>query len=115
MLDTIWMCTQEWSLITIRTTALTFATCHHALSCVSAFARSITLRSLRFARVGTVIRISRTACDGVSRVLAQRLLGDRAGDVLNGWGSEIVGIVAGSTRPSYDSGRMAFCRQAIRR
>ena len=31
MLATIWMCTQEWSLISIRTTAFTFATCHHAL------------------------------------------------------------------------------------
>ena len=37
MLVTIWMCTHEWSLIWSRTTALTFATCHHALSCGSAF------------------------------------------------------------------------------
>ena len=34
MFETIWMCTQEWSLIWSRTTALTFETCHHALICV---------------------------------------------------------------------------------
>ena len=35
MFVTIWMCTQEWSLISIRATAFTFETCHHALSCLS--------------------------------------------------------------------------------
>ncbi len=34
MFVTIWMCTQEWSLISMRATALTFATCHQPLSCV---------------------------------------------------------------------------------
>jgi hypothetical protein len=28
MFVTIWMCTQEWSLISMRTVAFTFATCH---------------------------------------------------------------------------------------
>ncbi len=40
MFATIWMCTQEWSLISRRTTALTFATCHHAFSCLSSLTRS---------------------------------------------------------------------------
>ena len=31
MFVTIWMCTHEWSLISSRTTALTFATCHQRL------------------------------------------------------------------------------------
>ena len=31
MFATIWMCTQEWSLISRRATALTFATCHQRL------------------------------------------------------------------------------------
>ena len=31
MFVTIWMCTQEWSLISIRVTALTLATCHQRL------------------------------------------------------------------------------------
>ena len=41
MLVTIWMCTQEWSLISMRLTALTFATCHQALSWSSRLTRSI--------------------------------------------------------------------------
>ena len=36
MFATIWTCTHEWSLIWSRTTAFTFATCHHALICGSA-------------------------------------------------------------------------------
>ena len=32
MFVTIWMCTQEWSLIAIRATAFTFETCHQPLS-----------------------------------------------------------------------------------
>ena len=40
MFVTIWMCTHEWSLISMRATAFTFATCHHAFSCLSAFTRS---------------------------------------------------------------------------
>ena len=35
MFATIWMCTQEWSLISSRATAFTFATCHQALSWAS--------------------------------------------------------------------------------
>src|SRR3954452_4382415 len=68
MFATIWMCTQEWSLISIRATAFTFATCHHALSCVSAFTRSTSVRSLRLPRSGTRIRICATASAGVRRV-----------------------------------------------
>ena len=37
MLTTIWMCTQEWSLIFIRATALTLETCHQAFSWASLF------------------------------------------------------------------------------
>src|SRR2546430_4846527 len=68
MLATIWTCTHEWSLISIRATAFTFATCHQPLSWRSAFARSITVRSLRLPRAGTLMRICATASTGVSRV-----------------------------------------------
>src|SRR3954469_24320291 len=67
MFVTIWMCTQEWSLISIRVTALTLATCHHAFSWSSSLTRSISRRSLRLPRSGTRIRIRATACAGVSR------------------------------------------------
>ena len=39
MFATIWMCTHEWSLISRRATAFTFATCHHAFSSVSVSTR----------------------------------------------------------------------------
>ena len=52
MFVTIWMCTHEWSLISIRTTAFTFATCHQPLSWSSRLTRSITCASLRFAAHG---------------------------------------------------------------
>ena len=52
MFVTIWMCTQEWSLISMRTTAFTFATCHQPFSCLSALARSTMRRSFRFAALG---------------------------------------------------------------
>ena len=45
MFVTIWMCTHEWSLISMRATALTFATCHQPFSCSSLLTRSITVRS----------------------------------------------------------------------
>ena len=61
MFVTIWMCTQEWSLIAIRATALTFETCHQPLSCESWFTRSITRRSFWLPRSGTRIRIAATA------------------------------------------------------
>ena len=68
MLATIWMCTHEWSLICSRTTAFTFDTCHHAFSCRSAFARSSTVRSFLFPRVGRRICMFSTASAGVSLV-----------------------------------------------
>src|SRR5438270_11275599 len=68
MLATIWTCTHEWSLMSIRTTALPFAACHQPLSWGSAFARSITVRSLRLPRAGTLMRIWATASAGVRRV-----------------------------------------------
>src|SRR5579884_2429718 len=68
MFVTIWMCTHEWSLISIRTTAFTFATCHQPLSWSSWLTRSITRRSFWLPRSGTRMRIDRTACDGVRRV-----------------------------------------------
>src|SRR3954447_9649901 len=68
MFVTIWMCTHEWSLISRRSTAFTFETCHQPLSCRSALTRSISVRSLRFPRTGTRMRIPSTACAGVNRV-----------------------------------------------
>ena len=70
MFATIWMCTQEWSLISIRATAFTFETCHHALSFLSSFTSSISERSLRLPRTGTLIFIRSIASAGVSRVSA---------------------------------------------
>src|SRR5579862_6161071 len=68
MFVTIWMWTHEWSLISIRTTAFTFATCHQPLSWVSWLTRSITRRSFWLPRSGTRIRIAATASAGVRRV-----------------------------------------------
>src|SRR6266850_903797 len=68
MLVTIWMCTQEWSLISSRTAALTFATCHQPLSWSSWLTRSITRRSFWLPRSGTRIRICLIASVGASRV-----------------------------------------------
>ena len=68
MFVTIWMCTQEWSLISIRATALMFETCHQPLSWSSALTRSMSVRSLRLPRTGTLIRIRATASAGVRRV-----------------------------------------------
>src|SRR3954470_19293282 len=68
MFVTIWMCTQEWSLISMRATALTFETCHQPLICGSLLTLSITLRSFLFARTGTRMRICAIASDGLSLV-----------------------------------------------
>ena len=84
MLATIWMCTQEWSLISIRTTAFTFETCHHAFTCLSSLTRSSSLRSLRLPRTGRLMRIFSTACAGREARLADRLLRDRLLDPLLG-------------------------------
>src|SRR3954452_2472169 len=67
MFVTIWTCTQEWSLIAIRETALTFATCHQPLTWSSALMRSTSVRSLRLRRTGTLVRMRATASAGVSR------------------------------------------------
>src|SRR5919204_5261299 len=67
MLATIWMCTQEWSLIPSRFTALTFATCHQALRPSSALTRSRILRSFALRCAGTLIRICAVASRGESR------------------------------------------------
>src|SRR5215471_10590217 len=67
MFVTIWMCTQEWSLICIRATALTFETCHQPLTWLSALTRSISVRSLRLPRTGTLIRMRETASAGERR------------------------------------------------
>src|SRR5229473_2816047 len=67
-LATIWMCTHEWSLICMRTTAFTFDACHHPFSCVSSLTRSSSRRSLRLPRTGTLIFICATASVGLSRV-----------------------------------------------
>ena len=75
MFATIWTCTQEWSLICSRITALTFATCHHALSCGSAFTFSSTRRSFRFPRAGRRSCIGSIASDGVSLASATTSVG----------------------------------------
>src|SRR5919106_410174 len=87
MLATIWMCTQEWSLISSRLTALTFATCHQALSWVSAFTRSTSTRSLRLARGGTLIRIRSAACSGVRRASRSASSGTGSSIRSSVWGS----------------------------
>src|SRR3954466_720400 len=51
----------------MRTTALTLATCHQALSCLSLLTRSRSVRSLRFPRAGTFSRMRSTASAGVRR------------------------------------------------
>ena len=68
MFATIWTCTHEWSLISIRPTALTFAECHHAFSCSSALTRSTIAFSFALFRAGTLIRIRAVASTGVRRV-----------------------------------------------
>src|SRR6266516_1275838 len=68
MFATIWMCTHEWSLISMRATAFTFETCHQPFSCLSSLTRSISVRSLRLPRTGTLIRIRSIASAGVRRV-----------------------------------------------
>jgi hypothetical protein len=68
MFVTIWMWTQEWSLICRRTTAFTFDTCHQAFSWSSTLTSSSSRRSFRFPRAGTEIFIPPTASAGVSRV-----------------------------------------------
>src|SRR6266511_1356555 len=68
MFATIWMCTHEWSLISRRATAFTFATCHHALISVSALTRVISVRSFRLPRAGTLIFMRATASAGVRRI-----------------------------------------------
>src|ERR687895_205668 len=47
MLATIWMWTHEWSLISSRATAFTFATCHQAFSCRSSLTRWPVVRDVR--------------------------------------------------------------------
>ena len=83
MFVTIWMCTQEWSLISSRTTAFTFATCHQPLSWSSPLTRSITCASLRLPRSGTRIRICATASSGVSRV--SRSASAETGSSIRSW------------------------------
>src|SRR4051794_30238033 len=92
MFVTIWMCTQEWSLICMRATALTFAACQSALIDSSRLTRSTTSRSVRFPRAGTLIRMSRTASAGVIRAprSARTLTG------VPGAGSAPAGISSGS-------------------
>src|SRR5690242_15447075 len=67
MLVTIWMCTQLWSLICSLVTAFTLAACHRAFTDWSRFTRSTSSRRVRLPRAGSVIRMSRTASEGVIR------------------------------------------------
>ena len=88
MFVTIWMCTHEWSLISRRATAFTFATCHHAFSCVSAFTRWTIVRSFRFARGRHVDPHPRDRFRGGQAGFSLGLLGDRRLDPLLGLGIE---------------------------
>src|SRR5436190_11106845 len=99
MFVTIWMCTQEWSLISRRLTAFTLDTCHHALIWLSSLTLSTSVASLRFARVGTLIRICPTASAGVRRV---------SSSACSGTGSSIrsrVSLSSSDTVPSLDGCR----------
>ena len=95
MFVTIWMCTQEWSLIPIRATAFTFETCHHAFSCLSSLTRSTMVRSLRLPRTGTLILMRAIASAGVRRASSSATAGA-------GW--SIRSAVSGSMSPSIVTG-----------
>src|SRR5438105_12666952 len=99
MLATIWMCTQEWSLIPSRLTALTFATCHQPLRLLSAFTRSSSERSLRLRCAGTLIRIWAVASAGVRR--ASRSASSEAGSSIRSRSS--LSICDTAARGYYDS------------
>ena len=64
MFSTIWMCTQEWSLIPSRRVAFTADTCHHALTCSSELTASSSASSRRLPRVGARTRTSANASRG---------------------------------------------------
>ena len=104
MFATIWMCTHEWSLISMRTTAFTFVTCHHAFSCRSAFTRSISRRSFRLPRTGQVDVHLLDRLGGRQARLADGLLGDGLLDPLLGLGIE---VHAGSTSSSATAGAVS--------
>src|SRR5436190_1392440 len=100
MFVTIWMCTHEWSLMPIRATALTLATCHHAFSCASSFTRSTRVRSLRLPRTGTLIRIRSTASVGVRRI-------SRSASSATGWSMRSAVSLSIAMRRSIDPGLRA--------
>ena len=67
MLATIWICTQEWSLICRRAIALTLETPERLELGVGIHALEEGARSFRLPLAGTRIRICSTACAGVMR------------------------------------------------
>ena len=87
MFATIWMCTQEWSLIWSLAMALTFETCQSAFSSVSWLTRSRIDRSLRLPRAGTRIRICATACAGVMRASRSSSAAGGASSMISSSGS----------------------------
>ena len=87
MFVTIWMCTQEWSLISSRATAFTFATCHQAFIWSSRLTRPITRRSGSLRRTGHVDPHPGDRLDGREPNLALGLGGDRVGEL---FGFELV-------------------------
>ena len=87
MLATIWICTQEWSLICRRAIALTLETCQSAFSSVSAFTRSRRARSFRLPLAGTRIRICATACAGVMRASRSSSAAGGASSMISSSGS----------------------------
>ena len=104
MFVTIWMCTQEWSLISIRVTAFTFATCHQAFSWSSRLTRPITRRSFSLRRTGTLIRIRATASAGVSR--ASRSASAGIGPI-----DRLRRLVSSSPRAEHTPGRFVALRR----
>ena len=96
MLVTIWMCTQEWSLISSRAAALTFETCHQRLELVVAVDALDHRRELPVRRAsGTLIRIWAIASVGVRR--ASRSASAETGSSMRPWVSASSGVSGSSS------------------
>src|SRR5581483_1942243 len=106
MLVTIWMWTHEWSLISMRATAFTFDTCHHAFSCLSSLTRSISVRSLRLPRTGTLIRMRSIASAGVS-------LASRSASAATGWSIRSAVSLSIAITASIDRAIRPICAEFI--
>ena len=114
MLVTIWMCTQEWSLISMRATAFTFETCHQPFSCLSAFTRSISVAQLAVAAHRHVDPHALDRLGGRQPGLLLGLRRDRLVDPLGGLLVESSTSIASiDAATSARSGINAACTQSI--